>query len=457
MRTRGAERTVGIMRGAIVLWVVGMCVLGCSRGDVSRPAVRTEPSVVQAPSALEAGASEAGPAPAASGGPVFCRVASAPETIEDGEGKAASMGTTRLENVRVLADGDALVVTWERQSDFQIGDAWRAPVFAMRKGRGPFVVRQLPVSAHACATNGYAGVASTDAPLVAWGVADDMGFQLWKAPPAVTEVAGFHEVKTPPTSRRATPRQSLRGFVASRTVALATTADLSCDDGCSCLVSATNGLWTFDLADRRPPARLVSSPPSGRAPEVPALAMGAERGVAAWRVEGELYLAWLDGSGKPLGAPLRVDVGDVGAPALAIAGSRVVVVWARHDAAEAPYRLRWMLVEHGASALPPPETLVTAGSALAPAVLTDGKDAVFAWMEGDGGARGVVLAARVVLAHRSAAPRTVVVSSSDERNARDPELSGTVDAPVVAYSTFSSLRPGGVARVARLACGDGPP
>jgi hypothetical protein len=400
------------------------------------------------PSALDGGSKLATTPPRAR-----CTVEAPPESIDDRGGKAGELGTTKLENLRVLASGDTTVATWERESDFTVGDSWRAPVIAMRHGASPFVIRELPVRAYACATYGHVGIASLDAPFVTWGVNNTNAFESYGTVPELAGPAGMDTVKTPPKSRLVTRRQEVRDFVASRGVVLATTFDASCDTLCTCADTAHRGLWLYSLdSPKTKPTRLASLPSREGSPLVPALAMSDTVGVAAYRIAGVSHLVWLDGTGIPTGAPLRIDEGDVGAPALAIAGKRVIVTWARRGAKTEPYELRWLAVEHGATTLPAAKVLPTAGSAFAPGALTDGADAVLTWMEGDGGTRGAVFAARVALDESRPASPSVVVSMTDETNARDPEVSGTVDAPVIAYAAFDAKRPGGVARVARLAC-----
>ena len=85
-------------------------------------------------------------------------------------------------------------------------------------------------------------------------------------------------------------------------------------------------------------------------------------------------------------------------------------------------------------------------------MLTDGTEAIFTWMEGDAGSKGAVFAARRPLARAGHPSGAVMVSPLDDDNARDPEVSGTVDAPVIVYGKFGKARPGGVPRIAYLAC-----
>lgn len=435
-------------RRALVL-VVLTTASGCSRaptrGDAAGP-VDSVPVLAVAPVPL----TDASATKLAAG----CAVDRV-ETVDDGGGKPDEHGTTRLENLRVLAEGAATVLTWERQSDFQIGDSWRAPVVAEREGGGPFRVKELPVRAYACATYGYVGPLSREehaVHAVTWGVNNANAFEIWSKEPETTGAAGMEEMKSRPARSRPTGRSSVAELATSRRVAFAATHDETCDAPCGgCPQPPRRGLWLFPLAPVAAKATKVASWKDAAQPPAPAIAMGDDKGVAAYRLDGALHLIWLDRSGTPIGQALPLTTGDVGAPAVAIAGSRVVVAWARREAKSDPYGIEWIATEHGAATLPAPRALATPENAFAPAVLTDGADVVLAWMQGDGGTKGAVFAARAPIDAKDP-PAAIPVSSSDEANARDPELSGTVDAPALAYATFGKTRPGGVARLARLSC-----
>lgn len=443
MAPRGRAYGEG-MRGPSAL-ALALAAAACTRASAPAPPREARSGGAADASALTAVAADAAARARA------CRVSTPPSTLDDGDGLPDPEGTTRLENLRLLAAGGTVVATWERQSDYRVGDSSRAPVVAMPAGAAKPVL--LPVAAYACATYGHVGPASLDAPIVAWGVENARALQVWKAPPAFKPGPGAPALATRPAMERATPRQELDELVVSGRVALATTFELSCDVGCNCPNPTARGLWTYSLAPGAPaPAKLASGAPAGKTPDAPALAMGDAGGVAAYRKDGALHAAWLDADGRPAGAQLRLDAGDVGAPAVAVAGKRAVLAWARRDAKSEPYRVRWVALELGAAAAPAPAVLPAAGSAFAPGVLTDGADAVFVWTEGDDGSRGAVFASRVPLADASRASPALAVSGPDEPNARDPEVSGTVSAPVLVYGAFSKARPGGVARLATLAC-----
>jgi len=384
-----------------------------------------------------------------------CTVVGAVQTIDDKMGVPHEHGTTRLENLRVLAERDKTIVAWERSNDFDVGDYVRAPTLALREGSGPFAQMQFESSATSCGAYGHVSPLSAEEPFVTWGVDGGLAFLLWKGLPGPARLQTPDMVDSRGARRIGTPRQDIQTFVASRRVALAATSELGCDEYCECRDTAPPALWVYPLGGTGAKAsKIASFAGSGReASLVPALAMGDGHGVGAYRDRGALYLFWLDAAGTPEGASLRFDAGDVGAPALAISGNRVLVAWARRGKGkDEPYALKWMSLEHGTKTFPEPETLPTTGSAFAPGVLTDGTEAIFTWMEGDAGTKGAVLAARRPLARAGHPSGAVMVSPLDDDNARDPEVSGTVDAPVIVYGKFGKARPGGVPRIAYLAC-----
>ena len=283
-----------------------------------------------------------------------------------------------------------------------------------------------------------------------WGVHNTSAFELWD------KLAGG--VPQRPRRRVVTPRQDVRTFVVSGKVALAATLDGPCDLPCSCPKGWKPALWVYGLD---PEARFAERIALGSTempasldndvPTTPALVMGEHGGAAAFRAGRTLNLVWLDPAGKPKGTPLRLDEGELGAPALALAGPDVIAVWARRETKSAPYRLQWSRLAafgspSGARHVP------TAGSALAPAVLADDESIVLAWMEGDAERRGAIYVARSKLDEARFAGR--LISTPEETNARDPELSGTVGEPVLVYAAFSKTQPGGEVRFTRLRCGE---
>jgi hypothetical protein len=77
---------------------------------------------------------------------------------------------------------------------------------------------------------------------------------------------------------------------------------------------------------------------------------------------------------------------------------------------------------------------------------------VVAWTEGDTTRTGEIRLGRIGFASAAALVLKSIAVSLDEPNARDPELSGTVDAPALVWSTFSKARSGGLVRTARAVC-----
>ena len=368
-----------------------------------------------------------------------CRVTDAITTLDDHTNNQEA-----LENLRVLAEGDTTIVTYERQSHYDVGDSWHAPVVAMRKGNGAFESTALSVDAYACATNGRIAPNSLTDPVLAWGVANKHGYQIWSSFPKAA--------KSPPARTIDTPRKEVSAFAASHGVAISITIDLAYE--AFCVRGGTNakhGVWIHGFDNGSPVAESVfTSLYSAKAPDAPSIAMGERRGVFSYRDDGVLWVGFLGAPGKPSGKPLRLDTGAVGAPALAMMGEdAAVAVWARRASNDAPYRLVYARLEEGKSIAPLPIPMTTE-TGFAPSVLADAKDMIVSWMDGDDAKKGAIHLARHSFAE-STWP-SVRVSPRSESNARDPELSGTVARPVVAYALFDKPREGGVVRIAESIC-----
>jgi hypothetical protein len=215
----------------------------------------------------------------------------------------------------------------------------------------------------------------------------------------------------------------------------------------------SQGVWLRSLDSKSPFAvQLAKAGRDDKPADALAIVLGDGGGAAAYRFGGALHIVWLDASGRPRGAPARFDDGDVGAPALALAGSDVIIVWAKREAKTDPYRLR-LVRATPEKPLSPPQVLPTTANAFAPAILATETALVLAWMEGDASRTGEIHVARTSVAEPSLVGSLVV--STGEANARDPELSGSVDTPVLVYSMFSKELAGGVVRIARLGCSAG--
>ena len=371
------------------------------------------------------------------------------DTIDDGDGVPTPTGSMALGDVQVVANDETIAVAWTRQSNYMYGDSWRSPHFAERSTTDPgWRTETMPAFSFACALYGTGGVDTLAHPFVSWGVANNHAFEVFGDVPKLVPTGKGVPAHSRPLAEIATPKQTVDHVVASRDVSLAVLSEDLCEVSCTCSDGHRNmALWLRSLDRIKPWSERVS-----RIYEreddlgAPAIAMGDTGGIVAYRVKSALHLAWLDAEGKLLGkgAPVTFDSGDVGAPAVAMAGNDAIVVWARRAAKDEPYALMSMRLGHGASPISP-TPIPTSNSAFAPSVIADGKSVTVAWMEGDGGRHGRIHVARGLTG------RGVVVSG-DETNARDPELSGTPEHPVIVWQSFPEHRRAGVIRVGRLDC-----
>ncbi len=449
--------------------VLFACLVGCkhSTSDAGMPTSRASAntslpapsaSSVPTPSAESATSPSASTAPSAATAPGSdaCVIARS-ENIDDDGGKASDDGTTRLENARVQVDGDSTIVTWERQSDFKMGDSWRAPWLSIRRGTGTFGKREMPVRAYACATSGRAAPLSAAEPFVTWGQNNSTAFEIWRDLPTLTGPQGMETVSTPAARTLTTPTQSVRTLVANGNFALASTFDCAAPEPCAAAcANPVQALWLFGIGPRKTKPVKLGTAKTINEQLVPALAISDVGALAAYRLDTTIYGRWIATDGVPLGKAFILDEGDVGAPALAMSGTRALAVWVKRVHKSGPYELRWLPLEYGKTESAEANAWITPGSAFAPAALLNGNQAVVAWMEGDGAARGTIFASRVSLADGATLRKPVRVSTEAESNARDPELAGPIDTPTLIYSTFSKTRPGGLLRLAQLACPKAP-
>lgn len=428
------------MRRLLVL----VALAGCTRSTSTAPSPVARVASSPPPSTADAGASVGSPPPS----PAVCAEPAVVDTIDDGEGILFPTGSMDLGDVQVIADGDQIGVSWTRHSNFLYGDSWRSPSFASRVD-GTWKQVKLPTLAYACALYGSAAVNTIERPFVSWGVANNGSFEVFDHLPALKNALDIVPAHSNPVAEVTTPRQTVDHFVVSRNVALAMLFENACEPSCLCASPKKNiSFWVRRLDPARSSAQRVSlmyeyDDKAG----APAIAMGEHGGIVAYRARSKLHLAWLDADGRPLTASPAVefDSGDVGAPAVAMAGDDAIVVWASRASKADAYQLRSLRLTHGASpGVPAP--LPTAGSAFAPSVVADAGHVTLAWMEGDGGRHGEIHVARSLTG-----PSVVV--SGDETNARDPELSGDPSSPAIVWQSFTKERVAGVIKVARLDCG----
>jgi hypothetical protein len=169
--------------------------------------------------------------------------------------------------------------------------------------------------------------------------------------------------------------------------------------------------------EKKPGSEVVAWGIEGDRFDLPAVAARGGRGAVAFRRERHegptaIMAAWIDpASGKPESKTEVLASGPAGAPAVVVAGDRLLVVWDEGRSPSAPRRLRLSIWERGAPRPAAPVDLpVPAPSASAPALAYDGARYLLAFRGGADPRRGVVYfgaAATPEAAAASAAPVSV--------------------------------------------------
>lgn len=407
----------------------------------SKPSPVERAAAVDGKPALVASAPSVAPAATPQAGARTCTLQKPVETFDDKAGATGEYGSEAAENVRLLAHERDVMVTWERQTHFNVGDPSRTPVAMYRHAAEPWKQTKLEVMAYACATYGYIAPARPSAEslgIVSWGQQNTTAFEGWTGLPGRSNKR---------ERSLATRTEMLAGpFVLSGSTVLASTRE-GCDSVCDCQ-SNWQGLRLYDLdAKPRQSERVVKA----EGADSLALTTSANGGALAYRHKKTLQLGWLDAQGKLQAPPQKLAEGDVGAPAMAMVGKKLLVVWAERTGKTAPYALKWSLLEHGAAPMPA-QTFTTADSAFAPAVLVDGDAILLTWMEGDAQKRGRIRLKNLLTTAITADLTDALVVSGDDANARDPEIAGTAAKPYLVYTAITKKMGGGQVRFAELAC-----
>jgi hypothetical protein len=180
---------------------------------------------------------------------------------------------------------------------------------------------------------------------------------------------------------------------------------------------------------------------------VPAVATSAERGLVAYRVDDQLKAQWVTLDGKAVGDALGVGrSGDIGAPAVTMAGDQAYVIWAYRARAGDAYRLWVARIGQAKAELEVPLD-TGAESSFAPAVAAQNDSLMVTWMQGDGGRRGSIQLGRVPIAiltpGRDLIPVSAIAAQTpDGGNRRDPEIAIDRDRVYLAWSDFTTKREG---------------
>jgi hypothetical protein len=417
-----------------------------------RPLTALAPTATTEPSLLGSAAPAPAPAGASSEGR-GCSLESS-EVLDDKSGFLQQMAVPaaeKLESLRIAVSGTDTNVTWDRVAGPEFSDTYRAPVLARKEGAKPFVIREMPSMGTACSTYGYGAPLAEAGAFVTWGVANSRGLDLWDDIP---QVDNFQT--SPPKKFIETKGQYLNELVASGGFALVHSTFISWDP---CLQQdsdpnqgepkRTPWLGVYKLSEPNAPPKKITTPKKGDV--VPALAMGSEGGLAAYREGSQLQLVWLDSAGAMVSAPRMIAQGEVGAPAVALHGQRALIAWAQRPSKDAPYTLRWAVMPLRSAAPLQTRAGATETPGFAPGVLLGAEQALITWTEGKGTSQGAVFAA----SFRPETNETLVpirISAVAEPNARDSEVAGPIEAPTLVYASFTNARPGGVAKLAKLRC-----
>ncbi len=170
-----------------------------------------------------------------------------------------------------------------------------------------------------------------------------------------------------------------------------------------------------------------------------AIAFRGAHAFVAYRTAASVMGVTLTDEGVPVGTPVTLGFGEVGAPTVAWRGDALTVVWAQRDSARAPYSLRYIeWTRTAATPTPPaPRALVTGTtSAFAPSLVTVGDRRVLAWMEGDD-RNAAVRVSSTALGPEHLADHAVTVSAPTA-HARDPELAVAGDRAWMAWSEYAA-------------------
>lgn len=182
----------------------------------------------------------------------------------------------------------------------------------------------------------------------------------------------------------------------------------------------------------------------------PAVATSASRAALAYRRadrrmrKGEagdrrVMVGWLDPvTARPTAAPIEVDHGDVGAPALVLDGETLHAVYAKRGTKQAPYVLMHATWTNGDARPSAPSSVAAATGARSPAIVRVAGNVALAWSSGDSDETGAVYAGFGASVEKAAAAAVLV--SGAAKNARDPELAVGGDQAVLVWTEHGATR-----------------
>jgi hypothetical protein len=383
------------------------------------------------------------------------------------EQRTASIGfysdSGDLQNLRVAANGEGALLTWERLNQPDIGDSSQLGFgAATTNGGADLQTVVLPARAYASAAYTTLAPSTIEGHLdfVTYGVAGGSGFSAYSTGLAAWKgVKVFEDFGPKPWLTKALPFMLTEALVAAPNVPVAVISGIEtpCANRYDCIQlfepveqrGFPKSLRSLSLVGKQAHSEIlfkgtITSPKKSFAPSV---AASGDRGLVSFRVDDQLKAQWITLDGKPNGESFIVGLGgDIGAPAVAFAGEHAFVVWAYRARAADTYRL-WVarVVDEMVDLARPLDT--GTGNAFAPAIAAQGDSLVVVWMQGDGGKKGTVQLGRIALGdiateHAQVAVRAIEAQTPDDGNRRDPEVAVSGDHVYVTWSDFTTNKTG---------------
>jgi len=368
-----------------------------------------------------------------------------------------------LLNLRVAANGEGALLTWERLNLPNTGDSSQLGFgAATTNGGADLETVVLPARAYAAAA--YTTLAPTTIEghldFITYGVAGGSGFEAYSAGLAAWKgVKVFEDLGPKPWLDQILPFMPTEALVAAPDVPVAVIGGLEtpCANRYDCMQlfesveqrGFPKSLRSLSLLGKHAHSEIlfkgtISSPKKSFAPSV---AASGDRGLVSFRVDDQLKAQWITLDGKPDGEAFVVGLGgDIGAPAVAFAGKDAFVVWAYRARAADPYRLWVARVANEMVDLARPLDTGT-GNAFAPGIAAQGDSLIVVFMQGDGGKQGTVRLGRMALddidtEHAQVAVRAIEAQTPDDGNRRDPEVAVSGDHVYVTWSDFTTNKTG---------------
>jgi hypothetical protein len=368
-----------------------------------------------------------------------------------------------LQNLRVAANSEGALLTWERLNQPDIGDSSQLGFgAATANGGADLETVVLPARAYASAMYTTLAPSTIEGHLdfVAYGVAGGSGFRAYSTGLAAWKgVKVFEDFGPKPWLAKALPFMLMEELVVAANVPLAAIAGIEtpCANRYDCIQlfepveqqGFPKSLRSLSLVGKQAHSEIlfkgtITSPKKSFAPSV---ATSGDSGFVAFRVDDKLKAQWMTLNGKPDGEAIVLGLGgDIGAPAVAFAGKDAFVVWAYRARATDAYQLWIARVANEMVDLARPLDTGT-GNAFAPGIAAQGDSLVVVWMDGDGGKKGIVRLGRIALSdivgdRAQVTVRAIEAQTPDEGNHRDPEVAVSGDHVYVTWSDFTTNKAG---------------